>query len=474
MKAIPKKGFSQIALLAGPVLFAVLLCFRPESVDLLSWQVLAVAAWMLVWWFSETVNLAVTALLPMILFPLLGVMPLNDVSANYANPMVYLFFGGFVLALAIEKWQLHRRIALHIIAYFGATSSRLLLGFMAATAFLSMWISNTATAVMMLPIAMSVIHIIDPLGNKKQSTLMLISIAWAANIGGIATLIGTPPNLVFAGFVAENYEEEIHFSQWLVIGLPVATLLLLGAYGILRSYMPRSEALQSTLETQVVIQKEIKKLGPLNGPERRVAIVFIATALAWIFRQQLVGLTGIAAISDTAIAMAAALVLFTLPGDGQSNKRLLAWNDTRGLSWGILILFGGGLALAAGIQQSAWVLQLGDIIGTDGLQHAFLVVLVLAAIGVFLTEILSNLALVAALLPVIAAATTGRQEFIYLALPITIGASCAFMLPMATPPNAIVFSSERISMMQMARYGFLLNLLSVVVVTLAVYFLKGI
>lgn len=463
-----------VALLAGPAFFSLLLCFRPASVDLLSWQVLAVAAWMLVWWFSETVNLAVTALLPMILFPLLGVMSLNDVSTNYANPMVYLFFGGFVLALAIEKWQLHRRIALHIIAYFGATSGRLLLGFMAATAFLSMWISNTATAVMMLPIALSVIHIIDPSGQRKLSTLLLISIAWAANIGGIATLIGTPPNLVFAGFVAENFEEEIHFSQWLLIGLPVAIALLLSAYAILRSYMPRSEAHQSTLETQAIIQEEIKQLGPLRGAERRVAIVFVATALAWIFREQLVWLTGISAISDTIIAMVAAIVLFILPGDTEQNKRLLQWSDTRGLSWGILILFGGGLALAAGIQQSAWVLQLGDIIGANGMQHAFLVVLLLATFGVFLTEFLSNMALVAALLPVIAAATTGRQEFIYLALPLTIGASCAFMLPMATPPNAIVFSSERISMMQMARYGFILNLVSVVVVTLAVYFFKGI
>lgn len=461
-----------MALIAGPVLFAILLNFRPETVDVLSWQVLAVAAWMLVWWFSETVNLAVTALLPMILFPLLGVMSLNDVSTNYANPMVYLFFGGFVLALAIEKWQLHRRIALHIIAYFGATSARLLLGFMAATAFLSMWISNTATAVMMLPIALSVIRIIDPDESRKSSSIILISIAWAANIGGIATLIGTPPNLVFAGFVAENFEEEIHFSQWLMIGMPVAIALLLVAFAILRSYMPRSEAHESTLETQAIIQEEIKKLGPLKGPECRVAVVFVATALAWIFREQLIWLTGIAAITDTGIAMISALVLFTLPGDGQSNNRLLSWNDTRGPSWGILILFGGGLALAAGIQQSAWMLQLGDIIGSDGLQHAFIVVLVLAAVGVFLTEVLSNMALVAALLPVVAAATTGRQEFIYLALPITIGASCAFMLPMATPPNAIVFSSERISMMQMARYGFILNLVSVLVVALAVYFLR--
>lgn len=464
------QGKNYYILIAGPILFFILLFLRPSDVDSTSWHVLAVAGWMLLWWLTETVNLAVTALLPLVLFPVLGIMPISEVSANYGNPMVYLFFGGFIIALAIEKWNLHRRIALNIILKFGTSTPMLLLGFMAATAFLSMWISNTATTVMMLPIALSVIAISDTEQTFKSSALLLLSIAWAANIGGVATLIGTPPNLVLSGFVKEEFGTEIYFSQWIIIGFPVALLMLLAAFFILKQFLPKGEDLTAS-GARENIREELKQLGKIRGPEKRVFYVFVGTALAWICREFIVDLTGLTQISDTVIAIVSAIVLFTLPSDKSHGERILVWDDTKYLSWGILILFGGGLALAAGIQKTIWVQQIGSIIGSGSIENLFVLIVILATVSIFLTELISNLALVSALLPLVAAATSTHEQFMLLSLPVTIGASCAFMLPMATPPNAIVFSSRRLSIDYMARYGFILNLASVAIVSLAVYFL---
>ena len=452
-------------------MFACILLL-PHSIDDLSWSVLAVACWMLVWWLTETVNLAVTALLPLVLFPLLGVMPIEEVSVNYANPLVYLFFGGFLLALAIEKWHLHKRIALVIINITGTSTVRIFLGFMLATAFMSMWISNTATTVMMLPIALSVIELIEPKKKSKLAVLLLIGLAWSANIGGIATLIGTPPNLILAGFMKEEMNREIFFSDWLMFGLPISATLFIAAYFLLTRFLPHDERIKESPEVKGLISKELLKLGKLKGSEMRVLAVFVLTALSWMARKQVVELTGWTAITDTTIALAAGISLFVLPSAEDSKKRILAWKDTQRLGWGILLLFGGGLALAAAIQRSTWVLKIGDLISSMHIQYILILILLIALIGVFLTEVISNMALVTALLPLVAAIAFGADaDFFNLALPLTIGASCAFMLPMATPPNAIVFSSNKISVAQMARYGFLMNLISVAVVTLLVYWL---
>jgi sodium-dependent dicarboxylate transporter 2/3/5 len=460
----------KIALWLGPIAFSLILMFPISSIDVLSWRVLAVAVWMLIWWLSETVNLAVTALLPLILFPLLNILPIADVSANYANPLVYLFFGGFLLALGIEKWGLHRRIALFIIRITGTSTLRVFLGFMISTAFLSMWISNTATTVMMLPIALSVIELVETKKKSRFAVLLLIGLAWSANIGGIATLIGTPPNLVLAGFMKEELNREIFFSDWIVFGFPVSITLLTLGYFLLISYLPKDERQADSVEVKKLIRAEADKLGKLKGAELRVLVVFVLTALAWIVRKQVVDLTGWTALSDTTIALCAGFVLFVLPANEQRNKRLLTWKDTEKLGWGILLLFGGGLALAAAIQKSTWVLKIGDAIGSMHITSIILMVLIITLIGIFLTEVVSNLALVTALLPLVAAVAVGANtDFFNLALPLTIGASCAFMLPMATPPNAIVFSSKRITVAQMARYGFLMNLLATLVIVLAVW-----
>ncbi len=461
-------NFKKTALYLGPLLFVVFKLIPHSEIDELSWNVLAVAVWMLVWWLSETVNLAVTALLPMVLFPVLEVMPLKEVSTNYANPLVYLFFGGFILALSIEKWGLHKRIALQIIKFTGFGITRITLGFMLATAFLSMWISNTATTVMMLPIAISVIKLVEQKKKSKFAVLLLIGVAWAANIGGMATLVGTPPNLVMAGFMKEELGREIFFSEWIVIGLPITIVLLIFGYFLLTFFIPNDEKHAETESASILIHKELSSLGKIKGPELRVAIVFFATAIAWITRKQIVELTGLSQISDTTIALLASVILFITPTGQKNNTRLLKWKDTEKLGWGILLLFGGGLALASGIQQSIWVIKIGDWIGTLGFSHLFLMIAIMTVIGVFLTEIVSNLALVTALMPLVAAIALGANiDFFNLGLPLTLGASCAFMFPMATPPNAIVFSSGRITVIQMARYGFLMNWISVAIIALA-------
>ena len=463
------------ALLIGPLFFLIVLFIPHGNVDELSWRVFAVALWMLVWWLTETVNLAVTALIPLVLFPLLDILSLKEVSTNYSNPLVFLFFGGFLLALGIEKWHLHRRIALTIIRVTGTSTMKIFLGTMLATAFMSMWISNTATTVMMLPIVLSIVDLIETKSNSKLAVLLLIGLAWSANIGGMATLIGTPPNLILAGFMKEELGREIYFSDWILFGLPLSLVLLIVAFYLLKFFLPKEERGNESERAQELISEELKKLGPIKGPELRVLIVFILTAFAWIGRKYLVDLTGFDQISDTTIAMTGGLSLFVIPNPKKSkhSKRILVWKDTQRLAWGILILFGGGLALASAIQRSTWVLRIGEYVGGFEISHVIVLISILTVMGVFLTEVISNLALVTALLPLVAAIAVGANtDFYELALPLTLGASCAFMLPMATPPNAIVFGSNRITVMQMARYGFMMNWLAIVIIVATMYVLS--
>lgn len=463
-------------MIGGPLIFLLVYVLPFDGIDPLSQSVLAVTCWMLVWWLTETVNLAVTALLPLVLFPLLGVMPLKEVSPNYANPLVFLFFGGFLIALGIEKWNLHRRIALSIIKFTGTSTMKIFLGTMIATAFMSMWISNTATTVMMLPIILSIVDLIEPEKKSKLAILMLIGLAWSANIGGMATLIGTPPNLILAGFMKEELGREIFFSEWIVFGLPLAIVLLASAFFLLTRFLPKHERQAESALAKELIAEQLEKLGPLTGGERSVLILFILTALSWITRKQVVELTGFTAITDTTIAMTAGILLFVIPTKKHDKKiRLLKWSDTSRLSWGILILFGGGLALASAIQRSQFVPIISETVNSLEYGHILLFISILAVMGVFLTEVISNMALVTALLPLVVAISEGTNiDFLNLALPLTLGASCAFMLPMATPPNAIVFGSNRITVLQMARYGFLMNLLAIAVIIGLVYVIASV
>jgi sodium-dependent dicarboxylate transporter 2/3/5 len=455
--------------LAGPVsaiLTAALGGFQSQ------YWLLGIALWMLIWWITETVHLGVTALLPLVLFPALEIAEAKSLAAYYAHPLVYLFFGGFILALALEKTGLHYRIALWILRKTGTKDHQLLAGFMLATAFMSMWISNTATAIMMLPIASSVIAILEPKQREKLARPILLSVAWAANIGGMATLIGTPPNMIFAGFMSEQLNRQIGFVEWLPVGLSASVLLGTTAYFILRRGLGQNELSPSEEErTRNWLKDEWSGLGALSAAQTRVAMVFALTAMLWILRPYLSVWFPVIQWSDTGIALAAAVLLFAV-FDG-SNKSVLDWGDTKALPWGILLLFGGGLALAGTLQASPWFVLLGDQLQSlQGIPFAIWL-LVMALLGIFATELLSNMALVSALLPLVySLATALGLDFYALSLPLVLGASCAFMLPMATPPNAIVFSTGSLSMSYMIYRGIALNLLSVVLLFILTWFFQ--
>ncbi|GAB5557246.1 MAG: DASS family sodium-coupled anion symporter [Schleiferiaceae bacterium] len=445
-----------VSLIAGPLAFLIVEWILQPFLEVQQVHVVAVSVWMVIWWFLEVVHLGVTALLPLLLWPLMGVQEIKPTAAHYAHPLVYLFFGGFVLALAIQRWNLHRRIALFILWKAGSKPSQILFGFMLSTFLLSMWISNTATTVMMLPIAVSVLDVLPKKMTKAMSLSLLLGIAWSANVGGMATLVGTPPNLVFAGFVSDQLKMDVSFSEWIAFGLPIATILFLGCFALL-ARMLRGLNKEIRVKSHV-IKDQYKALGPMKTNERRVLIIFAATALLWITRTQLIKWFGISGLSDTSIAIASALLLFLLPRKG-GKKGLLEWSETQELPWGILLLFGGGLALASGFKSSG-LLELMSQLPVSQLSFILLLIAVVF-VGIFLTELVSNLALVTTILPILyAVSLAADMEFFSLAIPFTLSASCAFMLPMATPPNAIIFSSGRISIRSMAYAGIGANLIA--------------
>ncbi len=462
----------RIGLFLGPLLFILIinlpeLLTGKESAN----AVIAVALWMVVWWITEAVSISVTALLPLVLFPSLDVTGIAEVGANYGSPIIFLFFGGFVLALALEKVNLHKRIALNIIRITGTTPNKVVLGFMIATAALSMWISNTASTVVMLPIAMSVIGLLvnDADGFTKDdqnfALSVMLGIAFSANAGGIATVIGTPPNSVLIGLLENQYNIEISFLKWMTFGLPFSAILLGICYLVLVKWMFPNKQLQFKASREV-IQAELKKLGPTSGKEKMVMVIFGITVFLWIFRTVINSIFPALGLSDTIISMMGAISLFAIPYNFQKGDFIIIWNDTHKLAWGILILFGGGLALANGMSSSGIVDVVSNAIATSELSILFTATL-LIILMLFMTELMSNVALVAVLAPVVAGIAIGLDiPMLHLLIPVTIASSCAFMLPMATPPNAIVFASGYIEVKQMARVGIILNLISVVLLVL--------
>lgn len=457
---------SKIGLFLGPILFFVLISIPQIVVTESADAVIAVALWMIIWWVTEAVSISVTALLPLLLFPILKIMPIGDVGANYGSPIVFLFFGGFVMALALEKVNLHKRIALNIIRLTGTTANRVVLGFMIATAVLSMWISNTASTVVMLPIAMSVIHLLieDADGFTKRdrnfALSVMLGIAFAANAGGIATVIGTPPNSVLIGLLENEYQIEISFLKWMLIGLPFSLIMIAICYFVLVKWFFPTKNLKFKA-SKTIIHEELGKLGPTSGKEKMVLIIFGVTVFLWVFRTMINSLIPSLGLSDTLISIFAAITLFTLPYNLKTGDFILKWQDTQKLAWGILILFGGGLSLANGMSVSGIVDLVAAAIAQSNLSILFTASL-LIVLMLFMTELMSNVALVAVLAPVVAGIAIGLGVPItYLLIPITIASSCAFMLPMATPPNAIVFASGYIKVHEMARAGFILNIISV-------------
>tara|TARA_B100000482_G_C12602771_1_gene295871 strand:- start:769 stop:2205 length:1437 start_codon:yes stop_codon:yes gene_type:complete len=465
-----------IGLFLGPIVFFIVKIFcNPVDLSEQGLSILASTLWVAIWWITEAVPIYVTALIPIILFPLSGGLELKQTTAAYGHKFVFLFVGGFILAIAIEKWKLHKRIALNIISLVGTKKSNIILGFMIATAFLSMWISNTATAVMILPVGLAIISQLKDNPKTMQNenlvfgkTLML-AIAYSASIGGMATLIGTPPNLVLAGVIKTSYNIEINFLQWMSFGLPISILLLFICWKYLTSiaYKFDDQNFDSGLSE---INDQLKSLGKISYEEVSVMIVFIGTALAWI-TQSFIIKKYIPEIDDTIIAIIAAVILFILPNKKGSHK-LLSWDDAVKLPWGILLLFGGGMALAKGFDASGLAIWIGSQMSFFNAIPLLALLCLLVAMVNFLTEITSNLATTAMLLPVLVALaeTIGVNPY-YLLVGATVAASCAFMLPVATPPNAVVFGSKILKIDDMIKKGFWMNLISIFILTAAVYWL---
>ncbi|MFS4468484.1 SLC13 family permease [Maribacter sp. 2210JD10-5] len=465
----------KLGLLLGPILFLILINLPVYLISNNADAVIAIALWMVIWWITEAVSISVTALLPLLLFPILKIMPMGDVGANYGSPIVFLFFGGFVMALALEKVNLHKRIALNIIKITGTTPNKVVLGFMIATAVLSMWISNTASTVVMLPIAMSVIQLLinDEDGFTKQdknfALSVMLGIAFSANAGGIATVIGTPPNSVLIGLLENEYNIEISFLKWMVMGLPFSIILIALCYWVLVKLMFPNGNLKFNASKEI-IATELQKLGPTSGKEKMVLVIFGVTVFLWIFRTVINSIFPDLGLSDTMISIFAAISLFAIPFNLKKGDFILQWKDTQKLAWGILILFGGGLALAKGMSVTGIVDLVADAIAKSEIS-VLLTASLLIFLMLFMTELMSNVALVAVLAPMVAGIAIGLGvPLVYLLIPVTMASSCAFMLPMATPPNAIVFASGYIKVHEMAKAGILLNLISVVLLVLMFQF----
>jgi len=461
-----------IGLFLGPLLFILIFLFSVDVAHADLFRVLALAIWMVIWWASEAIPIPATALLPIVALPLLNIFEVSEATAPYASSIIFLFMGGFIIALALEKHNLHQRIALNLLKLTGSSGNGIILGFMIATALLSMWISNTATAVMMLPIALSVARLLltkdkKPTPSEKNFTQgLMISIAYAANIGGAMTLIGTPPNVVMAGYLSEILKYEMSFSRWLGIGLPAGLTLLFITYVLITRVLFKNN-MEKISGSEQLVNNELKKLGSISKSEKLVLAIFLFTACCWIFKQQINEVIGHPLLNDTVTAMTGGLLMFITPIDLKQSKFLLKWKDTKRLPWGILLLFGGGMCLARAMEKVGIIQLMGDFVKNQGHLDTILIILITTTIVLFLTELMSNVALVTIFIPVIIGIAEGLEiNPLLLVIPATIASSCAFMMPISTPPNAIVFSSGYIKMREMIRAGFILNILAIAVLVL--------
>ena len=456
-------------MLAGLIVFSA----RPFGLDARASLTLAMAAMMVCWWVLEAMPLAVVAFLPIVLFPVSGVMSLKDVTRNYADPTIFLFMGGFYIALAIEKWHLHKRIALGIIRVTGTDGNRIILGFILATGFLSLWLSNTATTMMMFPIALSVIHVIrgqDESGVELRnfSLVLMLSIAYASNFA-LGTIIGTPPNVAYAAHVHERFGQTLGFTRWMLAFMPLTVLLLFMLYWVLTRWLYPNR-IRNSEAARAHISEELRRLGPLTRPEKRVLSVFLLTVMLWVFKDPLNGIQDAVELDDTIIAMAGGALMFIMPSGNRATapeERLLDWRDTQRMAWGILLMFGGGISLAKALEEARIMDLLGThIAGLSGISLP-LMILIVTTFSIFLSEVMSNVAQVIVLSPVISTvAVSLHMDPLALGIPMTLAASCSAMLPMGTPPNAIVFASGLIRMRDMIRTGFVLNILCIILITL--------
>ncbi|AKQ71597.1 DASS family sodium-coupled anion symporter [Bacillus licheniformis] len=470
----------KIGLLLGPALFfAVLLFFFPEGLSYEGRMVLATTLWVAVWWITEAVPIPAASLLPIVLLPLTGALEGAAVTSSYGDPIVFLFLGGFLIALAMERWNLHKRIALNIISVVGTSTSRIVLGFMAATGFLSMWVSNTAAVMMMLPIGTAIIHQVSAVIKSERKDLaaeeakfskaLIFSIGYAGTIGGLGTLIGTPPNIILAANIKKLYGVEVSFGGWMAFAVPVVVILLVAVWLYLTK-VAHPIKMKELPGGKELILEEKRKLGKMSFEETMVLLVFGFAAFMWVTRTFLWD-DKIPGIDDTMIAIFAASLLFLIPSLNKGG-RVLDWSVSKDLPWGILLLFGGGLALATGFKETGLAEWIGGrLTVVDGFNFV-VIVIISTALVLFLTEITSNTATATMILPVLASLALALNVHPYaLMVPAAMAANCAFMLPVGTPPNAIIFASGKLKISEMVRTGFVINIFTLILIVGAVFYI---
>ena len=473
MYAYKKKGFTFGILIFLSMFFIP----SPEGLSSNAWLVASIVVLMAIWWATEAIPVPVTALLPLALFPLLGVTSFKEAALPYANPNIYLFLGGFMLALAIERSGLHKRMALHMIIAAGSSGPKLIGGFMTVAALISMFVMNTSTTLMLLPIGLAVCSVvantIPGLTDKEKKffdTSLMLGIAYAATIGGMSTLVGTAPNIVFSAFMQETYGIEISMIQWMTLGVPLAIVMLYSAWLILTKYVFPTSFITSD-ETKLYLRKMLTDQGPLSKDEKKISIIFGLTALAWMFRTILDNYEMFSGLTDAGIAIISAILLFMIPSSLNKGE-LLDWSQSDKLPWGLLILFGGGLSIAAQINSSGLGIWIGEGLSVLSTVPPIFLILAVATLIIFLTEVTSNVATTSTFLPVFGAVAIGIGVLpVSLTVPVCLAASCAFMLPVATPPNAIVYGSGKFTIATMMKAGFALNIIGIFVVTIFAYFL---
>lgn len=472
-----KRG-QMIGLILGPLLFLLSVLFvNPSDLSFEGRMVLAVTLWVATWWITEAIPIPATSLLPIILLPVLDAVPMANVTASYGNPIVFLFLGGFMIALAMEKWDLHKRIALNIISVVGTSTSNIVLGFMIATGFLSMWVSNTAAVMMMIPIGTAITYqVSQALKSSKEdlsaeeekfSKVLIFAIGYAGTIGGLGTLIGTPPNIILAGIVSELYGVQISFGGWMLFAVPVVIVLLISTWLYLIK-VAHPVKIKSIPGGKELIQNEKAALGRMSFEEKAVSAVFIFAAFMWV-SQSFLWKGIIPNIDDTMVAITAGVLLFLIPAK-RKGGRILDWNVTKNIPWGILLLFGGGLAIAGGFSATGLAEWLGNQLKVlDGVSF-IVMILVVTTFVLFLTEITSNTATATMILPVLASLAMAINVHPYaIMIPAAMAANCAFMLPVGTPPNAIIFATGKLKITEMVKNGFWINIFCIILIVGAVY-----
>jgi sodium-dependent dicarboxylate transporter 2/3/5 len=468
-----------VGLFLGPALcILMMLSPAPTGLSDVGWTTAAIGILMAIWWATEAVPIAVTSLLPLALFPVLEVVSIQDAAVPYGNKVLFLFLGGFIIAFAMQRWDLHRRIALTVLQAVGGNGRSLVGGFMVASASVSMWVMNTSTTMMMLPIAVSVITVIhksvDGLNERRKKDFqysLLLGVAYGATIGGMATLVGTAPNAILVGFMADTYGTQIDFARWMLVGLPLTVLMLPLAWFVLTRLAFKVD-FKTSGEGRAELRRMKDELGPMSTPEKRVAMVFLVIAATWISRPLLAQLPGLQGLDDSGIAIAGAIALFVIPSGDKRDPLLLRWSYAEQLPFGVLLLFGGGLSLAARVADTGLAAWLGSALEAVGSLPLPVIVILAATLIIFLTELTSNIATTTTFLPVVGAvAIEAGFDPIVVAVPVTFAASCAFMLPVATPPNAIVFGSGMLTIPKMVRAGMMLNVASIFLVSLVALYL---